>query len=65
MNWFNMFRNSWLTNWTIHSDRRGRIYVVGDLSDGRLWETSTVLKIEATATHYLVYTLNSVYELYW
>jgi hypothetical protein len=55
----------WLTNWSIHSDRRGRMYVVGDLPDGRLWETSTVLSIQSTDTHYIVYTNNSVYSLYW
>jgi hypothetical protein len=41
------------------------MYVVGDLPDGRLWETSTVLSIQSTDTHYLVYTNNSVYSLYW
>jgi len=60
-----MAYNSCLSNWSIHSDRYGRMYVVGDLPDGRLWETSTVSCVESTQTHYIVYTSNSVYYLYW
>lgn len=55
----------WLTNWSFHSDRQGRLYVVGDLPDGRLWETSTVYSVQSTDTQYIAYTANSVYILHW
>jgi len=54
----------YLYNWNLEvSD--GYLRFVGDLEDGRGWETSSVERLVTTRNGYRVTTRNSVYFLPW
>ena len=55
----------YLYNWTLDVSTDGYLRFVGDLEDGRGWETSSVERLETTRGGYRVTTRNSVYFLPW
>ena len=52
-----------ITNWKIRT-KHGYIYCTG-LFEGRPWVTSDVVKLVQKEDHYVVFTENSIYHLYW
>jgi hypothetical protein len=54
----------YLYNWNLEVTH-GYLRFVGDLEDGRGWETSSVERLETTRGGYRVTTRNSVYFLPW
>ena len=50
--------------WNFES-RNGYLYVFGELSDGRFWETSSIERFDTLRDGYRVVTRHSVYFLPW
>ena len=55
-----------LYNWKFETDRSGySLYCVGDLPNGRGWETSSIVSMQMLQDGYEVTTRHSVYFLPW
>ncbi len=55
-----------LYNWKFETDRTGySLYCVGDLYNGRGWETSSIVSMQTLRDGYEVTTRHSVYFLPW
>ena len=53
-----------LKHWRFDVRRDGRFYVIGDLPNGRRWETTQVLELMTYDNCYVVNTQNSTYIMY-
>jgi hypothetical protein len=53
-----------LNRWRFDVREDGSFYVVGNLSNGKRWETTQVLQLLTFDNCYTVSTLNSTYVLY-
>jgi|LakMenE22Apr09ns_1017241.scaffolds.fasta_scaffold49051_1 hypothetical protein len=54
-----------LYNWKFEGDNDGYLWIVGDWSNGRGWQTSSIDRFELLRDGYRVVTKNSVYFLPW
>ena len=54
-----------LYNWKFETNRHGYLFCVGDLDNGRGWETSSIVSLSTMRDGYEVVTQHSVYFLPW